>query len=204
MDNIKRHKRPHKEKWLQNVVRMKRLKGEQRKRKTGEDVPPAEMGPPCQSTFCLKSKFRNCQLITEEQRSQIFHKFWSLNSSGERRVYIQALVTRKELKQKKTLQNSRRQSSYAYCLQLPDGSSFQVCKPLFASTFGVPARTLMSWVQNNDRQTKSSSADSTSGQCGPKSGKCAKVNDLDNKFLTDWLNGLPTVESHYCMSLIHI
>ena len=85
-----------------------------------------------------------------------------------------------------------------YILQLPDGSSFQVCKPLFASTFGVPARTLMSWVQNNDRQTKSSSADSTSGQCGPKSGKCAKVNDLDNKFLTDWLNGLPTVESHYC------
>lgn len=62
----------------------------------------------------------------------------------------------------------------------------------------------MFWIQNSrDRQaaslpTDSPSVASASSQRGPKSGKCAEVNDFENEFLTDWLNALPTVDSHYC------
>ncbi|MPC54043.1 hypothetical protein E2C01_047950 [Portunus trituberculatus] len=88
-------------------MKQKQLKSEQRKRTTGKDVPPAEMGLLCKSTFCLKAKTHNCQFIAEEQRSQIFHKFWSVNSWDERRVYIQALISGKEIKQKKKYKTQR-------------------------------------------------------------------------------------------------
>jgi hypothetical protein len=42
---------------------------------------------------------------------------------------------------------SRRQSSFQYKLKLQDGTEKVVCKSLFASTFGVPARTVVSWLE---------------------------------------------------------
>ncbi|XP_064112225.1 uncharacterized protein LOC135219404 [Macrobrachium nipponense] len=62
----------------------------------------------------------------------------------------------------------------------------------------------MSWLKDNkDKRTAYTSIANPSGTCasgqrGPKSGKSAKVNDSDNEFLTNWLNALPTVDSHYC------
>ena len=88
----------------------------------------------------------------------------------------QYVIFQKEIKQKKKIQGSRRQSSYAYNLQLQDGSTHQVWKPLFASTFGVPERTLMSWITDRgDSSSAASSSDSLSAaktpyKPGPKSG----------------------------------
>ncbi|XP_063590497.1 uncharacterized protein LOC134767429 [Penaeus indicus] len=206
MNKTKRHKRSDPEKWQQNIYKKKRLTGVQRTGKTGKDIPAAKMGPPCQSKFCQKAKAHYCQFITEEQRRHIFHKFWSITSWEARQIYIRTLISKKEIKQKKKIQGSRRQASYAYNLQLQDGSIHQVCKPLFASTFGVPERTLMSWITDRgDSSSAASSSDSlsaakTPSKPGPKSGKCAKVTDADNEFLRAWLKGLPTVDSHYCRS----
>lgn len=145
--------------------------------------------PPCQSRFCQKAQTHNCQFITEEQRNHIFHKFWSINSWDARKVYIRTLVSKKNIKQRKTAQGSRLQSYYACYLQLSDGSAHQVCKPLFASTFSVPERTIMSWIKDNkERQTAYSSSDGlsedkTPGKRGPNCGKYAKVTDEENEFL---------------------
>ncbi|XP_063615812.1 uncharacterized protein LOC134789002 [Penaeus indicus] len=111
----------------------------------------------------------------KRQRRHIFHKFWSITSWEARQIYIRTLISKKEIKQKKKIQGSRRQASYAYNLQLQDGSIHQVCKPLFASTFGVPERTLMSWITDRgDSSSAASSSDSlsaakTPSKPGPKS-----------------------------------
>ncbi|XP_066970858.1 uncharacterized protein [Macrobrachium rosenbergii] len=105
-----------------------------------------------------------------------------------------------EIKQKKIPQGSRRQTSYAYNLQLPDGSTHRVCKPMFASTFGVPERTLMRWIRSASSPHDSLSVAKTLAKPGPKSGKYGHVTDAENEFLRAWLKCLPTVDSHYCRS----
>ena len=70
----------------------KRLKGEEHFNRLGQQVAAKNIGPQCNSKFCQKSKVRNCDRFSEEQITQIFHKFWAMMSWRERRAYVQALV----------------------------------------------------------------------------------------------------------------
>ena len=89
---VKRHKRPRSHMWKRQVIKEKRLKGESYKNRMGQERQPKTMGPPCTSQHCLRSKKRTCELLSEEQRMDIFNNFWSMPSWETRKLYIQTLV----------------------------------------------------------------------------------------------------------------
>ncbi|XP_033127156.1 uncharacterized protein LOC117124927 [Anneissia japonica] len=157
------------------------------------------MGPPCQSKFCEKSKFRECQLLTEEDRREIFERFWTMESWEARRAYITALINKVNIKQKKTEGQSRRASSFSYTLKLQDGSAVQVCKPLFCSTLALSTKTIVLWME--DKKTNDGNNNQEKSVKAPKTGKQAPVSETDMNFLKGWLGSLPMVPSHYCHNI---
>ena len=195
----KRNKRLSPGTWKQNESKEKRLKGMPYNLKGGKERSAKAMGPPCNSKFCQKIPTRGCQSIIEEQRQWIFQKVWSMNTWKERQLYITALVTKVDIKQRKVAEGSRRSISFSYQLKLQDGSSCKVCKSLFYSTIGVPERTITHWL-NEDTINHDDQAAAPPSKYGPKSGKHAKLETCVTDFLKDWLKDLPTVDSHYCRS----
>ncbi|XP_077970815.1 uncharacterized protein LOC144425206 [Styela clava] len=191
-----REKRPVHDKWKQNKGKIRRLRGKSYRNWKGKNVPNRQPGPPCRSAFCSKVKTRQCNVVDEDQRLAMFIKFWSMTTWNERKIFINTLVGTHEFKQQRSSGVSRRKSSYVYKLKLSNGSELPVCKEMFASTFGMPCRTLVSWIKD-----KTSSNQTAVVQAGPKSGKCAKVSDRDREFIKEWLSTLPTVDSHYCRKL---
>lgn len=186
---VQRHRRPRPDMWKRELIKEKRLKGENYKNPMGQERPPKTMGPPCTSQHCLKSEKRSCELLTEEHRTDIFNNFWSMPFWETRKLYIQTLVQNVPIKQKKGGVASRRTTSLLYHLQLADRRKLPVCKNLFCSTLGIAPRTIGSWLK------------SKTDPCKPKinkTGPCVPISDVDQTFLKEWLSGLPTVPSHYC------
>lgn len=58
----------------------------------GEGKTSKIMGAPCTSSHCKKSSLRSCQSLTEDERQEIFDRFWSISSWEERRSTVRALV----------------------------------------------------------------------------------------------------------------
>jgi hypothetical protein len=95
---VQRHRRPRPDMWRREVIKEKRLKVESYKNKVGQERAPKTMGT---SQQCLKSKKQSCELLTEEERTDIFNNFWSMPSWETRKLYIQTLVENVPIKQKK-------------------------------------------------------------------------------------------------------
>ena len=188
----KRRKRPAVKKWKSSTIKEKRLKGEAFRNRKGKEREAKSIGQPCTSEYCRKSTLRSCQSLSDEQRRSIFARFWSMKTWEERRSYVHALVNTVDIKQKSS-QASRRSSSRLYHLKLGDATSFPVCKSLFCSTLGLSKRTVASWLDVNNQNPPKPKT--------PKKGKCVPVGAYDLNFLKNWLNGLPTVPSHYCRNV---
>lgn len=92
MREVKRHKRPRPHMWKRHVLKEKRLKGESYKNARGQERQPKTMGPPCTSQHCLRSKNRSCELLSDEERTNMFNTFWSMPSWETRKLYVQTLV----------------------------------------------------------------------------------------------------------------
>lgn len=128
---VKRHKRPRSHVWKRQFIKEKRLKGESYKNATGQKRQPKIMGPPCTSQHCLRSKKQSCELLSEEERMDIFNNFWSMPSWETRKLYIQTLLENVPIKQKKGSVSSRRKTSLSNHLQLAESCRIPVCKILF-------------------------------------------------------------------------
>ncbi|KAK5912625.1 hypothetical protein CesoFtcFv8_002479 [Champsocephalus esox] len=102
--------------WKRQVIKEKRLKGKSYKNATGQERQPKTMGPPCTSQHCLRSEKLSCELLSEEERTDIFNNFWSMPSWETRKLYIQTLVENVPIKQKKGGVASRRKTSLSYHL----------------------------------------------------------------------------------------
>ncbi|KAL3995807.1 RISC-loading complex subunit TARBP2 [Sarotherodon galilaeus] len=189
-----RHKRPLPHTWKKNVIKEKRLKGENYKNTMGQERPPKAMGPPCTSQHCFKSTTRSCELLTEVERRGIFNNFWSMPSWETRKVYIQTVVENVPIKQKKGGVDSRRTTSLLYHLQLSDRCKIPVCKNLFCSTLGIALRTIGSWLTAGMKPNTHTQPNPKINKTGPH----MPISDGDQAFLKEWLSGIPTVPSHYC------
>ncbi|KAM3609180.1 uncharacterized protein V6R79_010766 [Siganus canaliculatus] len=190
---VKRSKRPRPHMWKRQVIREKRLKGESYKNAAGQEKQAKNMGPPCTSQHCLRSKKRSCELLSEEERTAIFNNFWAMPSWETRKLYIQTLVEHVPIKQKKGGVSSRRKTSLSYYLQLADRCKLPVCKNLFCSTLGIAPRTIGSWLAE-DMKKKPDPPKPKINKTGPH----VPISDADQTFLKDWFSGLPCVPSHYC------
>ena len=90
----KRRKTKNPAEWKQNIPRDKRLKGLAHESRRGLEREGRALGPKCESNYCVKSKFRDCNKIEDLQCERIFSDFWSLVSWEERKRIINALTHR--------------------------------------------------------------------------------------------------------------
>src|SRR5277367_6983969 len=91
------------------------------------------IGPPCNSEFCKKSKDRNCDQFSQEKRKEIHEAFWKQMGWNQRKVYVSTLVDRVATKQKTVSGNSRRDATLLYNLKLGYEKK-RVCKNTFLQT----------------------------------------------------------------------
>ena len=200
----KRRKTKNPAEWKQNIPRDKRLKRLAHESRRGLEREGRALGPKCESNYCVKSKFRDCNKIEDLQRERIFSDFWSLGSWEERKRIINALTTVSEKKQSQGVR-SLRGKPVSYFLKVANGQRYQVCKSMFASTLGIPLRTLGFWMSDREKVNRSPSVEEQ-GQDENRSlehpekptHSSKKLSDSEVAFLKTWLGNVPVVESHYC------
>ena len=141
---------------------------------------------------CHKWKMsRQCNMISESTRKEIFTLFWSEMNWSQKQVYVCSLVEKRETN-KKTVHthSSRRKFSYIYFIRQGD-VKVQVCKNLFLSTFGIGESMLYNWMN-----------DTTHGMPRDKEDKRGKVEGVEmsanKEFARKFLEDLPKLPSHYC------
>ena len=122
----------------------------------------------------------------------------------ERKRIINALTTVSEKKQSQGVR-SLRGKPVSYFLKVANGQRYQVCKSMFASTLGIPLRTLGFWMSDREKVNRSPSVEEQ-GQDENRSlehpekptHSSKKLSDSEVAFLKTWLGNVPVVESHYC------
>lgn len=147
--------------------------------------PPTPKGGP-------KQKF-DCKDLTEEMRRKIFDKYWSIPSWESRKIYVRSLVTGQEPQHRRCTTTdlvSKKKITFKYSLmyETENGQTnkLNVCKKMFASTLGIGARQLRTWskIRNNQIPDDSEPNPSTDAR--------------QSNSITDFLDSLPKMESHYC------
>ncbi|CAH1106162.1 unnamed protein product [Psylliodes chrysocephalus] len=110
-----------------------------------------KIGPRYGSTLCKKSKTRKCHTISEENKQELFKKFWSDMSWDQKKVYIASLVLKSVTARstKGAGEKSRRSSSLKYTIKNVNGKILPVCKPFFLSTFALNEWTASNWVSHS-------------------------------------------------------
>ena len=166
----------------------------------GTERQERKMGPPCNSKVCLKSKVRHCNAISEEDRFELFGKFWSSMNWDQRKIYIASLVKKSGVARSTKVPGelSRRTGSYNYTVKKLNGQVVTVCKKLFLSTFGLKEWTVLNWASKFDsgihpsQEVKNEARREIRKQDPKNKSKIAK------QILVDFLDSLPKLPSHYC------
>lgn len=194
----KRKKTAAPDTWKKNITKRQRLEGKQHISRRGVAREEKAMKPTCSSKFCLKSKFRHCQSVSEEERENIFLQLWSMESWSERKNFVKALTERKDKKQVKNL-NGTRGNPLIFNLRLSDGKAVQVCKYMFCATMGLSERTVGEWLSPEGiRMVEQEDGNEHLDQSKPSKPQKRKFNKEDETFLKEWLLAIPCVDSHYC------
>lgn len=213
----KREKRRHvdERKWSCHRNKYKREKGKKyygRKKVDGHwkyNVPKPEkqIKERCHCKYSEKGNERSllqCYKFTEENRKQVFTKFWEMKS-GEKKVYINMLMTSdtpKRPRGRQDVNKSRRLNSYCYYLMRED-QRLRVCKAMFLNTLGIGEWTAISWkkkqTQNEEDEACVDDVEGEKEVENPKKTRRMLFQERNNN-LKIFLQKLPKMESHYCRS----
>lgn len=132
----------------------------------------------------------HCNMITEEDRKQLFESFWAL-SWGQKKVYIvnliKALPTNRK-RDRKNPEESKRSRSFIYFLKKGE-DMVRVCRTLFLNTFSLGKNQVWGWKTAGSQSKKEQTVNKTVKK---------KPFDEECKTLNDFLDALPKMESHYC------
>lgn len=137
---VKRRKRPHNsESFMRKLNKTKRMNGleyvgfstKNNKMKQNKLRKAREMGLPCSSTFCAKSKVRHCGKFDEAVRNKIFKSFWDMSPWSAKQIFVQSLVKSANVKRSRS-KKSRRKQTFTFFLYL-NGNTVQV---FFIVTYG--------------------------------------------------------------------
>nr|CAH7738743.1 unnamed protein product [Callosobruchus chinensis]CAH7745920.1 unnamed protein product [Callosobruchus chinensis] len=150
-----------------------------------------KMGEICDSKKCMQSKAkRQCGKITEEQRQELFNKFWLEMDWNQRKTFVATLVNKGPVVQKTTKKKSRRQLSLSYHLKIND-NILPVCKKMFTSTLSLGEWSVLNWVKN-------SHGSGIVSQTSSFPNKAKIVNTQKRSIIKTFLEKLPKLPSHYC------
>lgn len=154
----------------------------------------------CHCKLSLKEKTLKCRVINEEQRKDIFKKFWDM-SWGEKRLYIRILtkvVVPQRARDRKRTDKSRRSASLEYHLKIGN-ELLRVCKKMFLHTLDIGEWTVVNWTKNKSQKNIHRVADDNlenineENKTAPK-----KKKEKEVKNLVQFYEELPKMESHYC------
>ncbi|XP_038221196.1 uncharacterized protein LOC119839077 [Zerene cesonia] len=184
----KKRLRKH-EKWVRNLKKAKRAKGQEYLNYKGVTVPAKtpKVG------LCACQNKCNFKINVEQQR-KLFKEFYDLANFDLQTSYMFSLI--KVVSKSRTYttnENSRRQNTRHYYLSDCDGKEVLVCKSFFKNTYAVSDGRINRLLKNKasvstpplDRRGHSVSANKTP----------------DNKIqqIKEFINSIPSYESHYSL-----
>ncbi|KAG4073204.1 hypothetical protein HA402_013469 [Bradysia odoriphaga] len=161
--------------------------------------PARNQGPSCFSSFCRKSSLRHCNLFTDDERAVLFEDFWEM-SWQQKQMYVCQLMEEDDVKQHRTVRESRRGNSFKFFLKNSKGRNVQVCRAMFLSTFGLKQKVVKNWFMNRKKfglRENPKSVQSRKNAAREKSDSHQAL--LNRKIrLLSFLIDFPKLESHYC------
>ena len=156
-------------------------------------------GTVCGSNFCKAANNRFCDTLVEEDRKNIFSKFWEMEWE-QKRLYIISMVSYEEKTRSYTNSSiTRRQGTYQYFLKIPTGK-YQVCKKTFLNTLGIKEKMVQHWVNKEKSFGLLDSRESRNHQRSEVKKTSVLYERQNNlkKHAKKFLDDLPKMESHYC------
>lgn len=94
-----------------------------------------------------------CNTITEEERMNIFRKFWELSWS-EKTLYVDLFVVVRpttRARDRKNNDSSRRENSFLYFLE-KDQEKIRVCKNMFLHTLDIEEKAIRNWKNKKSKK----------------------------------------------------
>lgn len=179
-----------KENWKREIKKQRRSRGEKYEgRKYEKDsktftivVKPEKV---LKEACKCQAKGTECQLLSEEDRSNIFRKVWEMTWE-QKETFVLSLISKRSV-DRKTVEASHRTVTLTYRLQA-DSKIVPVCKKMFLDTTGLTEHFIRSRVLAKMKENESRSSSQMSA--GPDS--------AGRKQIRSFLESLPTVPSHYC------
>lgn len=133
----------------------------------------------------ISCKFECAKRVTEEQRKEIFEKYWSLGCLEKQRFFILKSMT--QIKHKDNLQRRRENNNYHFYI---DNNEVRVCKQFFRNTLGISVRAIRT-VQ--EKFTGGFLQEDRRG----KHNKHKRVDYAIKAEIFKHINSIPRMESHY-------
>lgn len=205
MEGRKRNIRREPNEWTKNQTKKLRMEGKEyigysRSKNTGKvkhNVPrnARKLGPTCKSSECIRVKSRRCNEITEEQRKELFEKFWTIMNWDQRKVFVINHIKRYSPKRVYTNKDeSRRNYSLQYFLTV-NCNKMQVCKKMFLHTLSIGEYSVHSWIKKGIHcgRTNSSEVDNKTN----KHSSSSRDKENGKLYLKEFLDSLPKLPSHY-------
>ncbi|XP_039286246.1 uncharacterized protein LOC120351823 [Nilaparvata lugens] len=198
--NVELSKRKRNEGSKRLLNKKLRMKGEayigfqkcKESKKNVQTAPKKErkLGENCSSAFCAKT--RMCNKITNEERSNLFHKFWKELSWDQRKIYVANNVSMSTPKRRYTDNpESRRNVSVIYHITT-NNIRYQVCKKMFLSTFGLGESQVQNWVRTQSEGMSKCQEVLNESRC------TINRNETNLKHLNMFFSRLNKLPSHYC------
>ncbi|XP_072763725.1 uncharacterized protein [Anoplolepis gracilipes] len=179
---------PNKEKYLQQVNKIKRNSGQKYYTKRGKFIPAKQF----ESKNCNCSK-KCIERINETQRIEIFNKFWNIDDFNKQNVFLYASVQRESVNRRRPRNNSGTKRAYAYKFYLvTSGGNILVCKKFFINTFQISTGRIDRILKSHENIPKD--------MRGKMVGSCRRTSELLTNTVIDHIKSFPAFESHYTRS----
>ena len=131
------------DKWIKNVRKNARSKGESYTSVRGKMVPARSVKP----VDCSKCKFNCPSRVSEEERLRLFGHYWGLETYKDKVNYLCSFIH--EFSPLRPM-SGRRSYSRRYTLNV-NGKDERVCKDFFLSTFDISQSTIMTFMAKKRR-----------------------------------------------------
>lgn len=197
-------------KWEMNENKAKRMKGDEYKglkKNNGKwtyDQPrnARQIKSVCNCKHSRSDSKIKCNLFTEEERLNIFKRFWQDLNWEQRKTYVTSLIDTTTPKDKKNMKNatSRRGVTLFYHLK-KNGIRVRVCKKMFNNTLDIGEWSTHSWALLNKSEDNPDinvdDNDFVPAQPEAVQRKSNRFTERKNN-LKYFFDSLPKLESHYC------
>jgi len=136
-----------------------------------------------------------CGAFSENDRQDVFNKFWKMKTWDEKRGFVQGMVTNRPIVKRRKINE---QNKYVKSdgrdvrLQTLNGQCLKVCRLFFLNTLNIGEDSFKRWTKKSTEFTEPG----IDAEPAPSSRKLKK--SIDVLHIKEWLHLLPKVPSHYC------